>query len=109
MYLPANLKESKFEAGVCTLEDLSVPSVTVCDLWVRLPENRIKGMALNFSDTYCSIGCMPKKRGESIYMCVNVCVKNITNSYHCADIWIVSGIPLEKYGVLEFTAVILRL
>lgn len=42
-------------------------------------------------------------------MCVNVCVKNITNSYHRADIWIVSGIPLEKYGVFEFTAVILRL
>lgn len=28
--------------------------------------------------------------------CVNACVKNTTNSYNCADIWIVSGIPFEN-------------
>lgn len=66
-----------------------------------MPEGRIKQMALNFSDTYCSVGCMPKNKGERKCVCVSVCVKNVTNSYHHADICILSGRPIENRDYLD--------
>jgi len=70
-----------------------------------MPEGRIKQMALNFSDTYCSVGCMPKNTGECVCLCVCVCVcvyvKNVTNSYHYAGICILSGRPKENRDYLS--------
>lgn len=66
-----------------------------------MPEGRIKQIAPNFSDTYCSVGYMPKNKGERKCVCVSVCVKNVTDSYHRADIYIVSRRPIENRDYLN--------